>query len=234
MYMRFLKPSLIQSRSHGIRRNRPITLQITPDSPTLDEPDEIGLQYLASIFKPFDEVFFAIWNGSSRDCNREWLLRLERAVRTALPHSLEVSNEQIANLRVSQLWLQVKLFELSPRFGFLSSDSEHECLTFGYPIVLARDLTVLAMKLPIGSLQIHGVGMASILTPLDYTSLIAATDGENLRHCLRPRRCPPLRLNSSIPNGARPHRLPHPNSSTADKTTRRILQVYPLTIGQGK
>jgi SP family general alpha glucoside:H+ symporter-like MFS transporter len=146
-------------RSHGIRRNRPITIQVTPDSPSLHEPEEIGLQYLASIFRPFDEVFFAIWNGSSNDCSKEWLLRLESRVRNALPDALEVSSEQIANLRVSQLWLQVKLFELSPRFGFLSSESGHECLTFGYPIVLARELIILAMKLPIGSLQIHGVGM---------------------------------------------------------------------------
>jgi SP family general alpha glucoside:H+ symporter-like MFS transporter len=158
-------------RSHGIRRNRPITIQITPDSPSLNEPEEIGLHYLASIFRPFDEVFFAIWNGSSHDCSRDWLLSLENSVRTALPPALEVSNEQIANLRVSQLWLQVKLFELSPRFGFLSSESEHECLTFGYPIVLARDLTVLAMKLPIGSLQIHGVGMVPLSSSVNSMTL---------------------------------------------------------------
>lgn len=87
-------------------------------------------------------------------------MSLEHDVRCALPATLEgVSNEQIANLRVTQLWLQVKLWELFPRFGLLSSQSVYDCLTFHYPIVLATQLAVLAMKLPIGSLQIHGVGM---------------------------------------------------------------------------
>lgn len=107
-------------------------------------------------------MFFSVWNRSQQDCSKEWLLGLESNVRTALPPVLDVSNEQIANLRVSQLWLQVKLWELFPRFGYLSSESVYECLTFRYPIVLARDLTILAMKLPIGSLQIHGVGMVGL------------------------------------------------------------------------
>jgi len=146
-------------RAHGIRRNRPITLQITPSSPSLDPQITLGLHHLASLFRPFDDVFFAVWNGSRQECSKDWLLGLENDVRTALPPALNVSNEQVANLRVSQLWLQIKLWELFPRFGFLSSESAYECLTFKYPIGVAKDLTILAMKLPIGSLQIHGVGM---------------------------------------------------------------------------
>lgn len=155
----FRSPATNSPSAHGIRRNRPITLQITASSPSLLDFPSFGLQYLASLFRPFDEVFFAVWNGSRQECSKEWLLGLERDVRTALPVTLPVSNEQIANLRVSQLWLQIKLWELFPRFGFLSSESVYECLTFRYPITLARDLSILTMKLPVGSLQIHGVGM---------------------------------------------------------------------------
>jgi SP family general alpha glucoside:H+ symporter-like MFS transporter len=127
------------------------------------------LHHLASLFRPFDEVFFAVWNGSRQECSIEWLLGLEQDVRTALPPTLEVSNEEIANLKVSQLWLQIKLWELFPRFGFLSSESVHECLTFKYPIVVAKDLTILAIKLPTTSLQIHGVGMVRrLLFPLPF------------------------------------------------------------------
>lgn len=150
---------VISERAHAIRKNRPITLQVTSSSPSLIDAPSRGLQYLASLFRPFDEVFFAVWNGSRQECSKEWLLGLERDVRTALPVPLSVSSEQISNLRVSQLWLQIKLWELFPRFGFLSSESVYECLTFRYPITVARDLSVLAIKLPIGSLQIHGVGM---------------------------------------------------------------------------
>ena len=150
------------NRAHAIRKNRPITLQVTTSSPSLIDSSFIGLQYLASLLRPFDEVFFAVWNGSQQECSKEWLLGIERDVRTALPPMLSVPNEQIANLRISQLWLQTKLWELFPRFGFLSSDSVYECLTFRYPITVARDLSVLAVKLPIGSLQVHGVGMVRI------------------------------------------------------------------------
>lgn len=147
------------TRSHAVRRNRPITLQVTPTSPCLVMRNERGLNYLASIFRPLDDIFFAVWNGSTAECSKDWLLRLEHDVRSALPVMLEVSNEEIANLRVSQFWLQIKLWELFPRFGFLSTESIHECLTFKYPIIVAKDLTTLSMKLPISSLQVHGVGM---------------------------------------------------------------------------
>jgi SP family general alpha glucoside:H+ symporter-like MFS transporter len=115
------------------------------------------------VFQPLDEIFFAVWNGSSKSCSKEWLLELERDVRTALPPILEVSNEEIANLRVSQFWLRIKLWELFPRFSFLSTESVYDCLTFRYPVLVAIDLTILAMKLPIASLQVHGVGMVRLL-----------------------------------------------------------------------
>lgn len=146
-------------RSHGVRRNRPITLQVTSTSPDLGEPCEHSLHCLASIFRPLDEVFFAVWNGSATECSKEWLLKLEQDVRTALPQVLPLSDREIANVRVSQLWLRIKLWELFPRFGFLSTESVYECLTFRYPIVVARDLTILAMKLPGSSFHVHGIGM---------------------------------------------------------------------------
>ncbi|KAF2745473.1 hypothetical protein M011DRAFT_377026, partial [Sporormia fimetaria CBS 119925] len=158
-YSRLFWILVISERSHAIRKSRPITLQITSDSPTIEDMEHPALSFLASLFRPFDEVFFAVWNGARQDCTRDWLLRLETDVRMALPDPLDLPSEHIANLRVSQLWLQVKLWELFPRFGFLSSGSSHECLTFQYPISLARNLVILAVKLPITSLQIHGVGM---------------------------------------------------------------------------
>ncbi|KAF2202375.1 hypothetical protein GQ43DRAFT_313965 [Delitschia confertaspora ATCC 74209] len=149
---------LISERAHAVRRNRPITLHITPSSPRFDNVcDPPALKHLADIFRPFDDDFFAVWNGSVQGCRKEWLLDFETKVRTALPDSMQVSNEQAANLRISQFWLRIKLWELFPRFGFLSSASTHDCLTFRYPINVARDL--LETNLPIESLQIHGVGM---------------------------------------------------------------------------
>jgi SP family general alpha glucoside:H+ symporter-like MFS transporter len=110
-----------------------------------------------------DEIFFAVWNGATRDCNKDWLLRLEYDVRTALPMVLDLTDEETANVRVTQYWLQIKLWELFPRYGFLSSEAEHECLTFRYPLAVAKDFMNTAMALPISSLQMHGVGMVQQL-----------------------------------------------------------------------
>ncbi|KAI4664683.1 uncharacterized protein J4E79_002981 [Alternaria viburni] len=150
---------VVSERAHGVRRNRPITLSVTSSSYPLDGHDDLGLVHLASVFRPLDEVFFAVWNGAAQNCSKEWLIQLENDVRTALPTDLELSNEEIANVRISQFWLQIKLWELFPRFGFLSTESVYDCLTFRYPILVGKDLTILSMKLPVQSLQIHGVGM---------------------------------------------------------------------------
>ncbi|KAF2623592.1 hypothetical protein BU25DRAFT_177202 [Macroventuria anomochaeta] len=112
---------------HGVRRSRPITLQVTSSSPTLGSTHAPGLQLLGSVFEPLIKIFFAVWNGSSKSCSKEWLVELERDVRTALPPVLEVSNEEIASLRVSQFWLRIKLWELFPRFSFLSTESVYDC-----------------------------------------------------------------------------------------------------------
>ena len=172
-------------RAHAVRKNRPITLQITSSSPQINEDTESGLYYLTSLFRPLDETFFAVWNDSVQSCTKEWLLQLECNVRTTLPPILDVSNEEIANIRISQLWLQIKLWELFPRFGFLSTESMHECLTFRYPISVAKDLTMLAIKLPIQSLRVHGVGMVRRLWP-KFALLLTFS---------RPRRC----LTSRVP-----------------------------------
>jgi len=146
-------------RAHGVRKNRPITLSVTSSSYPLDGHGDLGLLHLTSVFRPLDEVFFAVWNGAAQNCSKEWLIQLENDVRTALPTDLELSNEEIANVRISQFWLQIKLWELFPRFGFLSTESVYDCLTFRYPILVGKDLVILSMKLPVQSLQIHGVGM---------------------------------------------------------------------------
>jgi SP family general alpha glucoside:H+ symporter-like MFS transporter len=111
------------------------------------------------LFRPLDEIFFAVWNGSAQGCSKEWLLELERDVRAALPSVLNISDEETANVRISQYWLQIKLWELFPRYGFLSSESEYECLTFRYPLAVTTDCIATTMALSVSSLQMHGIGM---------------------------------------------------------------------------
>jgi SP family general alpha glucoside:H+ symporter-like MFS transporter len=116
--------------------------------------------------------------GAARTCNKDWLLQLELDVRNALPSVLNISDEETANVRVSQYWLQIKLWELFPRYGFLSSGSEYECLTFRYPLAIATAFLGTAMELPVSSLQMHGIGMVqSPSTLLDWILTKADREG---------------------------------------------------------
>ncbi|PGG98534.1 hypothetical protein AJ80_09513, partial [Polytolypa hystricis UAMH7299] len=155
---------LISERAHAIRRRRPITLQITPDSPAANDQanEELaasGFGYLASFFRPFDETFLSLWNRTHSVCSAVSLVNLETHIQGAVPPSLDASDEQLANLRITQQWLRTIIWQLSTTLGFLSSNSVHECMTFRYPIQIARDLAFATWKLPNQSMEIHGLGL---------------------------------------------------------------------------
>ena len=215
--------------AHGIRRGRPITLQISSSSPLLDDTeDPPGLHHLADILRPFDDTFFAVWTGSTQGCSKEWLLGVEAKIRTALPDILHVPNEQAANLRVSQLWLQIKLWELFPRFGFLSSASTHDCLTFRYPISIARDLAALEMTLPVESMQVHGVGMVSA-NPYILHSQLTIIDGKNIRRRLCSFRHSTLHVHT---HNARSPRLSPAINCALDQASVWLVAIYPTFTSQ--
>ncbi|KAK9234465.1 hypothetical protein V1525DRAFT_350177 [Lipomyces kononenkoae] len=154
---------LVSERSHAIRRYRPITLQITPETPELKEDisgANTGLKYLAELFRPFDDTFMALWNKADALCLPPSLVGLEQKVLAAIPESaIDLSDDQIANLRVSQQWLRTMVWRLATSLGFLSSSSVNECMTFRYPLQIAKDLTVSTFKIPQQSMEVHGIGL---------------------------------------------------------------------------
>ncbi|KAK2777171.1 hypothetical protein FQN53_002340, partial [Emmonsiellopsis sp. PD_33] len=155
---------LISERAHAIRRRRPITLQITPESPATDGQANEGLAvsgfgYLANLFRPFDETFLSLWNRTHSVCSAGSLVNLEAHIQEAVPPSLDIYDDQLANLRITQQWLRTIIWQLSTTLGFLSSNSVHECMTFRYPLQIARDLAVATWKLPQLSMEVHGMGL---------------------------------------------------------------------------
>jgi len=82
----------------------------------------------------------------------------------------ELLDSQLANIRVTQQWLHIIVWQLCTTLGFLSSASSlHDCLTFRYPIQVARDLAVITWKLPLQSMQVHGMGLTEKLFDVSYT-----------------------------------------------------------------
>jgi hypothetical protein len=158
---------LISERSHAIRYRRPLTLQITEDSPSLDPGDgaPAGFWSLAALFRPFDTSFIALHNHEAHTIPPapEGLSLVENSLNTALGPDLDLQSTEKANLRVTQLWLRVIVWQLRLRLGHLLEESYQHSLMFGYPIEVAKDLVLSTRDLPLESFQMHGAGLTEKL-----------------------------------------------------------------------
>ncbi|EXF80236.1 hypothetical protein CFIO01_11516 [Colletotrichum fioriniae PJ7] len=159
---------LVSERSHGIRYRRPVTLQITAESPTLgaDDPSLSGFWSLAALFSPLDTSFIALLNMEkvATPPSNAALTYIETAVNAALRSTSDLKDTQKANLRVTQLWLRIILWQLRLRFGYLAEESVHSpSMTYHYPLEVAKDLVLSTRDLPVDSIKVHGVGLTEKL-----------------------------------------------------------------------
>ncbi|KAL2865279.1 uncharacterized protein BJX67DRAFT_383020 [Aspergillus lucknowensis] len=164
---------LISERAHAIRRHRPITLEITSDSPALDNTHSdsfsTGFRCLADLYRPFDQSFLSRWNGTETSFSRESLIQLEEHLQQAVPTDLELPDILLADLRVSQQWLRTMIWQLATTAGFLSSTPSHPCLDLRYPLQIARDLSLATWKLSRESMATHGVGLVEKIFEITCT-----------------------------------------------------------------
>lgn len=158
---------LISERSHAIRYRRPITLQVTNETPELDtsDPSLVGFWSLAALFRPVDTSFVALLNHEiiATPPSLASLDYVETSVNTALKPTVELHDTQKANLRITQLWLRIIIWQLRLRLGYLSEGSHQHSLTFQYPLEVAKDLTLSTRDLPLDSIKVHGVGLTEKL-----------------------------------------------------------------------
>ncbi|KAH8673173.1 RING-4 [Ilyonectria robusta] len=158
---------LISERSHAIRYRRPITLQVTPETPELDTSDErlVGFWSLAALFRPIETSFVALLNHEivATPPSPAAIDYVETSVNTALKPTLELHDTQKANLRVTQLWLRVIIWKLRLRLGYLSEGASQHSLTYSYPLEVAKELTLSTRDLPLDSIKVHGVGLTEKL-----------------------------------------------------------------------
>ncbi|CAI6080438.1 unnamed protein product [Clonostachys chloroleuca] len=158
---------LVSERSHAIRYRRPVTLQITKESPTLDssDPSLVGFWSLAALFRPIDTSFVALLNRETLMISPtpDSLNRVELEVNSALRLDPSLHDTQKANLRVTQLWLRVIIWQLRLHLGYLVEESHQRSLTFRYPIDVARELVLSTRDLPTSSFSVHGMGMTEKL-----------------------------------------------------------------------
>lgn len=158
---------LISERSHAIRYRRPITLQVTEETPNLDilDPSLLGFLSLAALFRPLDTSFIALLNheNSAFTPPPDYINDVETRVNSALGSGFGLYDTQKANLRVTQLWLRIVIWKLRLHLGHLVEESFQHSITFRYPIEVAKDLMLSTRDLPTSAFKVHGVGMTEKL-----------------------------------------------------------------------
>lgn len=157
---------LVSERSHAIRYRRPVTLQINSSSPEPHNDVQLsGLWSLVALFRPLDTSFIALLNQESVvfPPTQSSLTYIETAISTALDRVIGLQDTQIANLRTTQLWLQIIIWQVRLRLGFLTEQSDIPSLTYHYPLDVASRLVDSARAMPINSLRVHGVGLTEKL-----------------------------------------------------------------------
>lgn len=158
---------LISERSHAIRYRRPITLQITDVTPSLDtnDPALVGFWSLAALFRPIDTSFIALFNHENIAIGPtpEAINHVEAKVNSALAPGIVLRDTQKTNLRVTQFWLRVIIWQLRLHLGYLVEESYQHNLTFRYPIEVTKDLVLSTRDLAIESFKVHGVGLTEKL-----------------------------------------------------------------------
>jgi hypothetical protein len=140
-----------------------VTLSITAETPDLpdagSDPAEVGFRCLVDLYRPFDEKFLDQWNGAHATCSLDSLVQLQERVQCAVPADIDLPDVLMADLRVSQQWLRIVIWQLSTTAGFLSTNPTHECMDFRYPLLIARDLCLATWKLSRQSMETHGIGL---------------------------------------------------------------------------
>lgn len=167
---------IASERGHAIRYRRPISLQITSASPPVPPPttkinEELSLSgfcSLAALFRPLDTSFIAILNLETISCppSSNTLDDIEASINAALNHSppSSLQQSQKANLRVTQLWLRIIIWQVRLRLGYLSETAVAKTShTYHFPLEVAKDLALSTRDLELGAMSVHGVGLTEKL-----------------------------------------------------------------------
>ena len=163
---RFYWLVLITERAHAIQRHKPLSMLATIELPTV-EPDKpetavlSGFVYLASLFRLIDDEFMAVWNKAKSACTTAYLMQLQTELADVLPPVLDCTENQAADVRITQHWLRCMVWQLSITNGYLRSNAEDSSMSFNYPVDIARDLLRDIGSISLQAMEVHGVGLVS-------------------------------------------------------------------------
>ncbi|EFY84820.1 RING-4 like protein [Metarhizium acridum CQMa 102] len=143
-----------------------------------------GLWSLAVLFRPIDSAFMAVMNreAASWSPSPEILDAAERSINTAIPARFPLQDMQKANLRITQLWLRIVIWQLRLRLGYLTDMSHQRSLTYQYPLDVARELVLSTRDLPARAMTVHGVGLTEKLFDIASAVVDVMAQAPRQRH----------------------------------------------------
>lgn len=156
---------LLTERAYAMERHRTLSVHPTIELPAVDDSEcEVvsGFIHLTKLFCCIDDDFMALWNKTKRECSPEWISQLQRRLREVLPATLHATEHQVADIRITQQWLKIMVWQLSVAHGLISSHSHDPALSFTYPIEVAKELVSDIEKLSLESMEVHGVGLVRL------------------------------------------------------------------------
>ncbi|MCJ1287759.1 hypothetical protein MMC26_007111 [Xylographa opegraphella] len=164
----------VSERGYALHKHRPLALHATIEYPvpTGDSTDAIaitGLICLCNLFRIIDDTFSRVWNTARSECSTIWLSTLQRQLDEALPEELNCPEAQEADLRISQQWLKIVVWQMSTASGCLSSTSTDAFMSFTYPIDVSKEIFAITSRLSPQSIEVHGIGLLEKLFDIACT-----------------------------------------------------------------
>lgn len=153
---------LLTERAYALERHKPLSLHPTIEMPIAEGPESevaMGFLFLIKLFRCLDDEFMGLWNKVKTECSTLWLSNLQRQLYQALPQDLQTTQSQAADIKITQHWLRIMVWQLSVTNNHLSSHSANLGMTFTYPMEVARDLIKDLQSLTLPSMEVHGVGL---------------------------------------------------------------------------
>lgn len=164
----------VTERAYALQRGRPLTLQASINLPTMtDDPTDPlahqlnGYILLVNLFRPFDDVFLALWNKTRGESSTSYVAALQKQLSDMLPSYMSV---QDVDQRANQQWLKTLSWQLSMQNGCVPQGGQDQ-MPMQYPIDLSRDLMSITSQFSTNhNTDFHGTPLIAKL--LDISSAL--------------------------------------------------------------
>jgi hypothetical protein len=114
------------------------------------------------MFKIIDDAFINTWNMvHSTYASSAWLTQVQTQLSNAVPAHFECTEAQEVEIRVTQRWLQSKVWQRSVYQGPESNVPNDNALPFSYAIDIAKETLTRARGFSQQHMKVHGVGLVS-------------------------------------------------------------------------